>query len=170
MKLLTDWGFTRKSFRGQRGEYWVLVQAILMIGFLLMPVYRPIALRPLLQDLWPVLRILAIAPGILGLVLGLKGLFDLGRNLTPLPYPREDGQLVRSGVYGWVRHPLYGGLLLTALAWSLLQASLTHGLLTGIGLVFFNAKADREESWLMDRYEDYGAYRQQVKKLIPWIY
>jgi hypothetical protein len=42
MKFLSDWGFTREGWRsGERGEYLVLLQGVLLIGFVLLPVYRP---------------------------------------------------------------------------------------------------------------------------------
>ena len=55
----------------------------------------------------------------LALVLLVKGLSDLGHSLTPLPYPRDDGQLVQTGVYSLVRHSLYSGLILGTFALSL---------------------------------------------------
>lgn len=171
MKLLDEWGFTRDGWRnGQRGEYWVLGQAILIIGFALLPVYRPAELNfkspELVYLCWGVAAGLALFASILL----LKGLVDLGGNLTPLPYPKKDGQLVQSGVYGIVRHPLYSGLLLAALSWAIFQISLSHFIGVAILFVFFDAKASREEAWLTEKYPNYSEYRQQVKKLIPWLY
>jgi protein-S-isoprenylcysteine O-methyltransferase Ste14 len=99
-----------------------------------------------------------------------KGLLDLGQNLTPLPYPKEDGQLVQSGIYSIVRHPLYTGLIALALSWSVFQVSLSHLLATAIVFTFFDAKSRREEAWLTQKYSDYAEYQQQVKKLIPGLY
>lgn len=169
MKLLSDWGFSRESWKGQRGEYLVVIQVVLMIGFFLMPVYRPAWLTidlPWLYGVWTIALCLAL----FGTFLVGKGLLDLGTNLTPLPYPKQAGQLVQTGVYGLVRHPLYTGLLSIAKAYALWHLSLTHfaGLL--VWFLFFNVKADREEAWLTERYPDYPNYQQRVKKLIPWVY
>ncbi len=49
--------------------------------------------------------------GVLSVTLLWRSLFDLGQNLTPLPHPRHDGQLVQTGIYGLVRHPLYSGVI-----------------------------------------------------------
>ncbi|NEQ23739.1 MAG: isoprenylcysteine carboxylmethyltransferase family protein [Microcoleus sp. SIO2G3] len=171
MKLLSDWGFTRKGWRsGERGEYLVLLQGALLIGFLLVPVYRPTKWNidtPVLFYLhWSITAVLGLAASILI----IKGLLDLGRNLTPLPYPREDGQLVRSGIYGIVRHPLYSGLTLAAFSWVVFQVSMSHLIAAIILFIFFNVKANREEAWLSEKYSDYSDYQQQVKKLIPWLY
>ncbi len=170
MKLFTDWGFNTDSWQGQRGEYWVLAQIVLILGLAVLPVYRPArwgALAPpLLYGLWGGAAILALA----GLVLFFKGLIDLGKSLTPLPHPREDGQLVQSGVYGLVRHPVYSGVIFVAISWALYQLSLSHLLGACVLFIFFDAKARREEAWLAETYSEYGDYRQRVKKIIPWLY
>jgi protein-S-isoprenylcysteine O-methyltransferase Ste14 len=95
---------------------------------------------------------------------------DLGRSLTPLPYPREDGQLVQSGVYSIVRHPLYSGLIFAALSWAVFQFSLSHLVGAVILFIFFDAKARREEAWLSEKYQEYPNYQERVKKLIPGLY
>ena len=166
MKLLKEWGFSREGWgNNQHGEYWVVVQGLLLIGFVLLPVFR-IKLPELLYFSWGVVGGLAIFSA----VLIFKGLLDLGRSLTPLPYPREDGQLVQSGVYSIVRHPLYSGLVLAALSFSIFQFSLSHLIGTVVLFAFFNAKASQEEVWLSEKYPDYLEYRERVKKLIPWVY
>jgi protein-S-isoprenylcysteine O-methyltransferase Ste14 len=172
MNIFKKWGFTHDPWRGQHGEYWVLGQAILLLGFIFLPVWRPTSLS---IDKYPILLYvswgLAATLGLVGAILILKGLLDLGEiNLTPLPYPRDDGQLVKSGVYSFVRHPLYSGLISLALGWAIFQYSLSHLIATAIFLAFFNAKADREEVWLTQKYPDYPDYRNSVKKLIPWLY
>lgn len=169
MKFITDWGFSAESWKGQRGEYWVLMQAVLMLGYLLLPVYRPVWLMvqpPLLYGIWVLSGLLfAVAAVFL-----MKGLIDLGENLTPLPHPKENAQLVQSGIYGIVRHPLYSGIILAAKAYAIGQLSLSHLAATLVLFLFFNFKADREETWLSEKFAAYPEYQQRVKKLIPWIF
>ena len=99
-----------------------------------------------------------------------RGLVDLGSPLTPLPRPREDSQLVVTGAYAWVRHPIYGGLTLAAIGWGLLAAS-PLALLLALGLgVFLDLKARREEAWLSERYAAYAGYMQGTRRLIPWVW
>lgn len=169
MKLISDWGFSAESWKGQRGEYWVFLQAVLMLGYVVLPCYRPSWLMvqpPLLYGIWAISGLLFLGAAIL---LG-KGLVDLGGSLTPLPYPREDGQLVQSGIYSIVRHPLYSGIILAAKAYAIGQLSLSHLAATLVLVVFFNFKANQEELWLSQKYSEYPDYQQRVKKLIPWIY
>jgi protein-S-isoprenylcysteine O-methyltransferase Ste14 len=99
-----------------------------------------------------------------------RGLMDLGYNLTPLPYPRDDSELVQTGIYALVRHPLYGGLVLTAFGWGLVVASMVTLALTLVLLVFFDLKTRREEVWLRQRYKGYADYASHTRRLIPWVY
>lgn len=170
MKLLHHWGFSAESWQGQRGEYWVLAQALLVIGFALLPIYRPpgwvIPPPPAIDAIKGIAGFL----GLVGAVFFLKGLFDLGNSLTPLPYPRDDGVLVQSGVYALVRHPIYSGVIFAMVAIAVLFLSLPHGIGAIVCFLFFDAKANREESWLRQKYPDYVNYQGQVKKLVPWLY
>ncbi|MEG4320716.1 MULTISPECIES: isoprenylcysteine carboxylmethyltransferase family protein [unclassified Microcoleus] len=171
MKLLTDWGFTREGLRNNsRGEYLVLLQGALLAGFAILPVYQLPGFKIQSTQLIYLTWILASILGLGAFILIVKGLIDLGKNLTPLPYPIENGELVQTGIYSIVRHPLYGGLILAALGWTLWQTSISHLIATAILLIFFDIKANREETWLSQKYPDYSEYRQRVKKLIPGIY
>lgn len=114
--------------------------------------------------------LIGLALMIAGAALSGRGLMDLGQNLTPLPYPREDARLVESGVYAWVRHPMYSGLAGTAVGWGLVSASPLALILAGAVVVFFDLKARREEAWLVQRYPDYRGYMARSRRLIPWVY
>lgn len=170
MKPLTDWGFSRENWwRGEKGEYWVIVQAVLLLGLLVLPTVPVPGLMiepPLLYGLWAI----AAACTLMAAVFLGKGLLDLGQSLTPLPYPREDGQLVQTGVYAIVRHPIYSGVVFAVLAIALYRLSGTHLLAALVFFIFFNAKAAKEETWLQEKYPDYAEYKTRVKRLIPWVY
>jgi protein-S-isoprenylcysteine O-methyltransferase Ste14 len=171
MKLLSDWGFSWEGLRqGDRGEYWVIAQALLLLGFVILPVYRWSGLNlPTLIGLYVILPIATLLL-LSALFLFFKGFIDLGHSLTPLPYPREDGKLIQTGVYSIVRHPIYSGVILGGLGWAFFQLSITHLVGAIAFFLFFNAKAKREEIWLTEKYPDYSDYQQSVKKLIPGIY
>ncbi|MBD2092311.1 isoprenylcysteine carboxylmethyltransferase family protein [Microcoleus sp. FACHB-1515] len=170
MKLFSDWGFTKAGWRtGDRGEYWVVAQALLIVGFVLLPVYQPAGFRvpyALIYVTLPIALILFTG----GILLAVRGLSELGDNLTPLPHPKDSGTLVQTGVYSVVRHPLYGAIVLAMFSWAVLQLSVTHLMGAIAAFAFFNAKASREEIWLSAKHPEYATYRQQVKKLLPWIY
>jgi protein-S-isoprenylcysteine O-methyltransferase Ste14 len=170
MKLLSDWGITTNWWRGDRGEYWVIAQGVLLLVFALIPPITPSSIDFRLSTWIYTSWILSVIFSILAIVFLGRSLVDLDQNLTPLPHPRDRGQLVTTGVYGLVRHPMYSGVIYLALAYASWQMSWVH-LVGSIGLlVFFDAKSRKEEVWLTEKFSDYAIYSTTVKKLIPLIY
>ena len=108
--------------------------------------------------------VLLLALGAAMLVWGAR---SLGRSLTPGVEPLPDAPLVTSGAYAHVRHPIYTGAVLVlagyTLAWSNWTLALVAG---GVSLLYFNAKAQAEESWLLDRFPEYRAYIRHVPRRI----
>jgi protein-S-isoprenylcysteine O-methyltransferase Ste14 len=112
----------------------------------------------------------AAAAFVAGIVLLLAGGAGLGRQLTPFPRPLPSGELRQDGVYGLVRHPIYGGVILCLLAWGLASSPLAM-VPAVLGAGFFDAKRRREEVWLVDRYPAYNDYRERVRRqFIPFIW
>jgi protein-S-isoprenylcysteine O-methyltransferase Ste14 len=60
---------------------------------------------------------------ILGTVIALIAAVNLGKNLTPLPRPKENAELIQSGLYRLVRHPIYSGVIVLSIGWGLIQQS-----------------------------------------------
>jgi len=148
---------------GRRGEGWFLLQMVLFGVILVVPRITPVTFPWWLQGLGVVL--LAA-----GGVFGTWGMVALGRNLTPFPKPIEGGELVTTGPYARVRHPIYTGLILGTLGWALFRANLIGVALAAALFIFFDLKSRREERWLVEAYADYPEYQRRVRKLIPWIY
>ena len=148
---------------GNRGEGWVVAQFALFGAVVLAPRVGPPLPPAIARPLRPLGAILAAAGG----ALMLRGVADLGASFTPLPRPKDGAALVRDGLYARVRHPIYSGVCLLGLGWAALTANPTR-LVLATGLVpFFNAKAGREEAWLLERFPEYARYREEVGKLLP---
>ncbi len=101
---------------------------------------------------------------------GLRGHHDLGRHLTPFPRPKADAELIRSGIYAKVRHPLYLSVISLGFAWALLWRSGPALALAVLQLPFFQAKARKEEGWLRERFSGYEEYARRVKRFIPGLF
>jgi protein-S-isoprenylcysteine O-methyltransferase Ste14 len=128
-----------------------------ILGFRLLPDTAPVAQIGL---------VLALA----GTILTLWARLSLGANLSAQVEIKNDHRLIRRGPYGFVRHPIYAGLLLallgTAVAGGELRCLLGL-LLAGIG---FWQKSRLEEQFLMRQFgRDYETYRADVRALIPYI-
>lgn len=150
-----------------RGAWYVVIQALL-IGLIL---FGPRGHSFLITQSFQIpMEVFGILLGVFASFFMLISTINLGKNLTPLPCPRDDAQLVQSGLYRLVRHPLYFGVILASLAWLLIYPYVNI-LLYAIALfILFDVKARREEVWLSERFPDYAAYQSRVKKLIPGIY
>ncbi|OZA13381.1 MAG: hypothetical protein B7Y05_09890 [Polynucleobacter sp. 24-46-87] len=151
----------------ERGIWYVVIQAIL-IGLILFGPRGPDLVTS--QSSKVILLSCGISIGLISILVMLIAAMNLGKNLTPLPCPKDNAQLVQSGLYRYVRHPIYFGVLLAALAWLLIYPC-TYILLYSIGLlILFDIKARREEVWLVERFPAYQDYQTRVKKLLPGIY
>ena len=149
---------------GPRGVGWVLLQGILLVL---------IAASAMVPPAWSGPARIAgaiVGAGLLavGAWMAVSGGRELGSALTPLPHPRDDAVLVETGIYGRVRHPIYGGLVVSSLGWALIWASVPGLILTVVAWAFFTLKSMREEAWLVERFPGYPDYRARVPRLIPW--
>ena len=98
----------------------------------------------------------------------LVAILQLGDSLTAYPTPKSNAALRTHGLYRWVRHPIYGGILLCTLGISLNEASL---LLLGITLllgILFYYKSKYEEKGLIQYYgASYLEYRKTRGRFFP---
>jgi protein-S-isoprenylcysteine O-methyltransferase Ste14 len=155
-------------WKGARGEWYVVIQIVLFVVVAFGP-------RQVEGLVWPssvgtTATVVGVALMSVGAVLLSLALGKLGRNLTPLPYPKDDGALVQTGAYRFVRHPIYTGGVALAVGW----ACFVHGTLTLayalMLFVLFDVKSRREERWLVAKFSQYPAYQKRVRRLIPFLY
>ncbi len=102
-----------------------------------------------------------------GLLVVVWARFSLGRNIGFVPAQRE---LVHTGAYAHMRHPVYTGMLLTNIAFVLRAFSPLNALLMGLGAFWFiPVKSLVEEDFLRDDPQ-YVAYMQKVRaRWIPFV-
>lgn len=151
---------------GPRGEGWVFIQMILLVG---------VAVAGLVGGRWPEslqapALVIAIISGVAGLWLATSGVRTLGTSLSPLPKPPTTSELKESGAYALVRHPIYGGILLLSLAWSLALSPWAL-IPTGALAITLAFKSRLEEQWLNDRHPSYAGYRERVRRrFVPYVW
>lgn len=151
---------------GPRGEGWVIVQfgpfAVIAVAGFLGPAWD----GPM--RIGSTIAAVLLAAG--GALLVGRAVRALGPSVTPMPRPRDDARFVRTGAYRLVRHPIYGGVILLAVAWGLAMASPPALAASLLLTVFFDAKSRREEAWLVEKFPEYEAYRRRTRRLLPWLY
>ena len=79
--------------------------------------------------------------------------------------------LVDSGVYAWVRHPMYFGTLLFCLAFLFVSVSLVSIGIWIVFFIFYDRMATFEEQSLIEILgESYTVYQKRVSKWLPGIW
>jgi protein-S-isoprenylcysteine O-methyltransferase Ste14 len=144
-----------------RGGFWAVAQFALKIAV--------IALGLWCRGHWPQRWLVTLGWGLLaiGLMVFVAGLAVLGRNLTPLPDPRPNAELVQHGIYTRIRHPLYTGVMAVSVGWALIWQSVP-ALVVALALIpFFHAKTRSEERWLCARFAGYPEYLKRVPRFLP---
>jgi len=93
----------------------------------------------------------------------------LGRNWGMPMTRKEEPELVTSGPYRFVRHPIYSGLLL-ALLGTALATNLYLLIALVVGGAYFIYSATVEERLMTDSFPaQYGIYKAATKMLIPFV-
>ena len=153
----------------QNGATYVLIQAGLL-GILFLGPTDWWGILSLSQRVSETLKMIALILFPLGVLIAIVAAIQLKRNLTPLPMPVEHGELIQTGLYAYVRHPIYLGVILMALAWFLhTQAVLTLVEFIAV-MIFFEVKSRQEEYWMRQVYPEYAEYQRRTAKLVPRVY
>lgn len=118
----------------------------------------------------PLVELLGSILTLVGFVVGLIALLQLKTSLSPFPTPKINGQLIRSGVFALVRHPIYFSILLCASGYALFQSSIYRLMVSLLLLVLFHFKSSYEENLLCKKYSEYKDYQQKVGKLFPKLF
>ena len=88
---------------------------------------------------------------------------DLGRNLSPFPKPKANSNLVTSGIYRFMRHPMYYSLIIISFGVFLTKLSIYHLCLTITLALLIKSKITLEEQYLKNKFKNYFLYKNMVK-------
>ena len=88
---------------------------------------------------------------------------DLGSNLSPFPRPIANGNLITSGIYSFIRHPMYYSLILISLGVFIINLSFYNLFLTLTLTLVIKFKIILEEQYLNKKFKNYLFYKDKVK-------
>ncbi len=147
-----------------RGVWWVIGQLVLFV----------LISRASVRGYWPIGNAVTDAAGwVLAAVGGgfaVVAMLSLNTSLTPFPKPMKGATLIETGIYGQVRHPIYGAIIVGAMGLSIARGSGLAVLLSLLLLGYFTLKAKHEERMLVDAYPEYGQYVQRVpRRFLPFL-
>ncbi len=107
------------------------------------------------------------ALSIAGVIIALVASLRLGAALTPTPVPSGRGELATGGLYAYVRHPIYTGVLAIVVGIVIRSGNFVTALI-GLALVaFFTIKARWEEEQLREHYLGYDDYAAATPRFVP---
>jgi len=107
---------------------------------------------------------------LLGVTVGIWAIThnQLG-NFNIEPELKENCQLITTGIYRWIRHPMYASVTLMMLGVTLMDPKAAMWLLWLFLINVLLLKAQREESLWLSHDPCYLAYRENTKYFIPYI-
>jgi protein-S-isoprenylcysteine O-methyltransferase Ste14 len=118
----------------------------------------------------PAVYWIGVAAVAIGLAISIWARFVIGRNWSGTVTLKEDHEMVESGPYRHVRHPIYSGLLLaflgSAVAWGEWRGLVALAIVSAA----LWRKLRLEERWLGEQFGSrYADYRSSTWALIPWV-
>ena len=119
-----------------------------------------------------VLTFLGAAMIVVGLGFRAWAVSSLGKYFTATVQIADDHKLIRTGPYGIVRHPSYTGAFLALTAGGVILESLIGFVISCIAMfTAYYVRIRIEEKELVARFgDDYVAYQQDTKMIIPYVF
>ena len=106
-----------------------------------------------------------------GNILRLAAAFALGRRFSGLVAIQRDHQLKTDGLYRYIRHPSYAGLLISTIGLVLIFRSIIGLILNIFLFMLLLSRMNDEEKFLEAHFgSEYRSYRQRTKRLVPFVY
>lgn len=138
--------------------------------FLFNPALRRGLLAWRFVPMGPAAAYTGLALTMVGLALSLWARFYIGRNWNALVVFTENHQLVRSGPYAIVRHPIYAGFMLATLGTAIAFGQATGLVAVALIVISWGYKSRLEEALMIEQFgAEYEQYRREVKGLIPLV-
>ena len=106
-----------------------------------------------------------------GSLFRLAAVFVLGRRFSGLVAIQPDHQLKTDGLYRYIRHPSYAGLIASTLGLVLIFRSAIGLIFVILLFLFLVSRMNDEERFLEAHFgEEYRNYRLKTRRLVPLIY
>lgn len=116
------------------------------------------------------LQMLGAVICVCGLVFTLWARRTLAGNWSSDVTFKRDHELIRTGPYRFVRHPIYTGLLVMAAGTAIAIGQLRGAVSTLLFAIGFWIKLSQEERLLVRHFpEAYPAFQREVKALVPFV-
>ena len=173
--IFSAFGVKKDITAGNPWVRWGFLRLVIAIALAIIISQNLLGIRHIAGDgliFWhnPALNLVGAIFTAAGVAFAIWARWHLGRNWSPHPAIKEHHELVTSGPYRFVRHPIYTGMLLAALG-SAFAIGWPWVIVFIIVSIVFVWRIHTEERFMMQLFPDqYPAYRARTKALIPFIW
>jgi protein-S-isoprenylcysteine O-methyltransferase Ste14 len=164
---------TKRAVRRYSRFSRILETAVLIIAYFLIfdTDFSVGFLRARVLPATPSAHILGVAVTFAGLLFAIWARFRLGRNWSGEITIKQDHELIRTGPYSVVRHPIYSGLLLGLLGTAIAFGEVRDFIGVLLASVAWRLKSLVEEQYMTEQFgAEYTNYKREVKALVPFIW
>lgn len=120
---------------------------------------------------WICSNLLLLVIEAIGFLIAFGAIFEMNKSkLNISPTPRENATLIKSGIYHWVRHPMYLSLFLIFMPLLIENCSILNLCLFTLFSINILIKLHYEEFLLRQFFAEYSDYQKKTWKIIPYLY
>lgn len=152
-----------------KSKGWILaiIQFSFMVVIMIVSAYE---FKYMNRPLVPIITYIGVTFILLGTMFFTVVVFNFGQMITPNPVPMEKAILKTTGIYKFIRHPMYTSALVLFLGIVLyFQAYFSLALVAGL-FIFFVIKTNSEERFLRNKFPEYSEYSKHSKRFFPFLY
>lgn len=113
---------------------------------------------------------IAVVLLITGAFISLVAVLQLHVNLSPFPSPMPGAKLITTGIFKYIRHPIYTGIFLAFFGFSFFYDSVYKLLISIVLLLLFYFKSNYEEKQLIKMFPEYQKYALQTGRFFPKVF
>ncbi len=145
------------------GSKWVMAQFVMLVLI-------AVAVALYGGEGTAVTTIVAVVLFLAGQGMAVAAAVQMRHHISAHPAPAPGASLLEGGIYRFVRHPMYGGVMLMAGAIAVFDVNPAALVLTAALALVFHGKSRYEEALLAATFLGYPKYRKRVtRRFIPWI-
>jgi len=168
---IISWFNTKRTIERTNG---IFIRYILFFVLLIWVIDRPLSGGHISYYFWHTnlsIGIIADVLMLVGLLFAIWARYNIGRNWSGNITFKEDHELITSGPYAIVRHPIYTGILAMGLATAIYDGRAIIFALYAVLVVGLIIKYTQEEKMMTKHFpKQYKDYKKRVKTIIPYIY
>jgi protein-S-isoprenylcysteine O-methyltransferase Ste14 len=142
--------------------FFVGIQAVLFVFYIWSPKPIPFQLNDNVKAIFLVMAFW-------GLLKVIIAILQQNKHLSPFPTPKNGTVLIQSGVYKHVRHPIYSGIIISAIGYGCYSSDFVRLVVALLLWVLFYFKSNYEELLLMNRFPEYSDYMSKTNKFFSFF-